>query len=198
MSRIAIIGWGSLIWDLEVLAPHVSGDWRMEAGPELAMEFARVSPKRKRALAVCLEAEHGTACQTNVIQSKRSDLADAVADLAARERAPIERIGVVCRVSKHRFGADPRISAAVEDWCTVEDWDGAVWTDLQPNFSDVLGYSFTVERAISYLQSLEGESLDEAVRYIELAPKATDTALRQALEQQTWWIDEAKRLGLRK
>ena len=57
VSRYAIIGWGSLIWDLESLEPHVRGDWSMGAGPRLPMEFTRVSPKRKRALVVCLDAE---------------------------------------------------------------------------------------------------------------------------------------------
>lgn len=31
-ERIAIIGWGSLLWDLDNLAPHVSGEWELDLG----------------------------------------------------------------------------------------------------------------------------------------------------------------------
>ena len=49
---IAILGYGSLIWDLEILAPHVAGNWEMRAGPSLPMEFSRISKKRKLGLVV--------------------------------------------------------------------------------------------------------------------------------------------------
>ena len=52
-GRIAVIGWGSLIWDLDNLAHLITGDWMMGAGPSLPFEFTRVSPKRKMGLAVC-------------------------------------------------------------------------------------------------------------------------------------------------
>jgi len=71
MRRFAIIGWGSLIWDLDDLGPHVRGAWAMGAGPRLPMEFTRVSPKRRRALVVCLDPRHGVPCATNAIASAR-------------------------------------------------------------------------------------------------------------------------------
>jgi hypothetical protein len=37
--NIAIIGYGSLIWDLADLAAHVEGPWRRGAGPHLPVEF---------------------------------------------------------------------------------------------------------------------------------------------------------------
>ena len=94
--RIAILGWGSLIWDLETLAEHVTGEWNMSAGPPLPMEFSRISPKRKMGLVVCLDPIDGVDCPTHVIQSAKNNLDEAISDLAARERAPIERIGSFC------------------------------------------------------------------------------------------------------
>ena len=78
MSRIAILGWGSLIWDLEILAPHVAGDWLMEAGPSLPMEFSRISPKRKLGLVVCLDPVVGVECTTNVVESTKSDILSTI------------------------------------------------------------------------------------------------------------------------
>ncbi len=197
MNGYAILGWGSLIWDMENLAPHVRGVWAMGAGPALPMEFTRVSPKRKQALVVCLDAVHGIGCVTNAIASVRGDIGAVVTDLARRERAPEERIGAVCLASGHTGGTSPEVVECVRRWCLALGWAGAAWTDLPSNFEDHLGEVFSVPRAICYLQTLTGDSLDEAVRYIENAPAATDTPLRRALANDDWWCAEARRLVLR-
>jgi hypothetical protein len=197
MNGYAILGWGSLIWDMDNLAPHVRGDWAMGAGPALPMEFTRVSPKRKMGLAVCLDATHGAHCATHAIASAKDGIAAVATDLARRERAPEDRIGAVCLVSGHAHGSSPEIVEGVRRWCLGEGWTGAVWTDLPSNFEDHLGEAFTVPRALAYLRTLAGDSLDEAVRYIENAPAATDTPLRRALAKDDWWCGESRRLGLR-
>ncbi len=197
MNRYAILGWGSLIWDLDNLTPHVRGGWAMGSGPALPIEFTRVSPKRKRALVLCLDAAHGVGCATNVIASVRDGIGAAVTDLARRERAPEKFIGAVCLASGQATGTGPEVVEGVRRWCLAEGWAGAVWTDLPSNFADQLGEAFSVPRAINYLRTLTGDGLDEAVRYIENAPAATDTPLRRALLAETWWRGEARRLGLR-
>ncbi len=127
----------------------------------------------------------------------RDNIHDVVADLARRERAKEERIGAVCLASGHQSGMSPEVVEGVRSWCAAEGWVGAVWTDLRPNFEDQLDEVFSVPRAISYLRTLTGDSLDEAVRYIENAPAATDTPLRRALSADEWWRGEARRLNLR-
>ena len=196
MSEYAILGWGSLLWDLDILSPHVRGDWRMGQGPALPMEFTRISPKRKHGLVVCLDPEHGVPCQTHAIVSVRVEIGAVTADLAARERAPLARIGAVCLATGHRQGRIPEVTTAVAAWCEVQGLAGAVWTDLESNFVEHLGEGFDIPRAAAYLRSLADDSLDEAVRYIQNAPAATDTPLRRALGADPWWQGEARRLGL--
>ena len=196
MNGYAILGWGSLIWDLDDLAPQVRGGWAIGAGPALAMEFSRVSAKRKGALAVCLDPVHGARCATSAIASVRDAIGAAVTDLARRERAPEARIGAVCLASGHTSGTIPEVVEEVRRWCRAGGWAGAVWTGLASNFEDHLGEAFSVPRAIGYLRALSGDSLDQAVRYIEQAPAATDTPLRRALAADGWWRGEARRLGL--
>lgn len=195
IGRIAIIGWGSLIWDLDTLAPHVELPWLMRTGPPLTMEFTRVSAKRKMGLAVCLDPQHGVPCPTHVIPSARGAIEAARADLAARERAPLHGIGALCLGTGVADGA-PGIVGAVRDWCLDQGWQGAVWTDVGSNYSDHHGQAFDVDHAVGYLRGLTGESLDEAVRYIENAPPETDTPLRRRLASEAWWQTEARRLGL--
>ncbi len=196
MNGYAILGWGSLLWDLDDLAPHVRGPWRMGAGPALPMEFTRISPKRKHGLVVCLDAEHGVACQTHAIASAQNGANGAADDLAKRERAPRHMIGVVCLRTGAASGRSEGVIGTVRAWCAENGWAGAVWTDLESNFTAIRGETFTIGRATGYLRSLMGESRDEAVRYIQNAPTETDTPLRRALNGEAWWLDEAHRLGV--
>ncbi|MEX2519150.1 MAG: hypothetical protein WD969_07465 [Paracoccaceae bacterium] len=194
-GRIAIIGWGSLIWDLDDLAPRVEGAWLMRAGPVLPFEFSRISPKRKLALAVCLDADRGAPCPTNAILSTRDDIHQAAEDLRARERAQaVERIGAFCARTGFRRSRIAEVGAAAADWCRATGAAGAVWTDLESNFEVMKGAPFSVAAGIAYLETLEGESLTEAVRYIENAPETTRTPLRMALEGNDWWRAQAARL----
>lgn len=194
MSRYAVIGWGSLIWDLEVLAPHVDGGWRMRKGPRLPLEFSRISPKRRMGLAVCLDPDAGAPCPTHWIRSTRARAARAALDLARRERAVPWRIGHVCLLSGSRHGRLPPVVDAVSAWCRCRGLAGAVWTDLETNFAERRGQPFSVEAGMAYLRTLEGESLDEAVRYIRNAPAATDTPLRRRLAADPWWHAQLRRL----
>lgn len=188
MGNYAVLGWGSLIWDLDNLAPFVALPWQMSAGPRLPMEFSRVSQKRKMALAVCLDSVDGTPCETHAIQSKRSSLGEVIADLAARERATETMIGGVCLKTGTSQG-QTAVAEIVQNWCRVEGWSGAVWTDLPGNYVEATGRPFCVADAAGYLQSLRGESREEAVRYIHNAPLATNTPLRRALVLEDWWQD---------
>jgi hypothetical protein len=192
-QRYAVLGWGSLIWDLDTLAPHVRLPWRMQAGPRLPMEFSRVSPKRRMGLVVCLDPA-GVPCPTHAVASTRGRLDQAIADLARRERAPRHRIGGVCLATGAGHGREA-IAAAVRAWCRDTGWAGAVWTDLLPNYAELLGEDFSVERGAAYLRRLAGDSLDEAVRYIENAPATTDTPLRRRLSADPWWRAQALRLA---
>ncbi|MEM7267616.1 MAG: hypothetical protein AAF401_00030 [Pseudomonadota bacterium] len=195
-GRIAVIGWGSLIWDLDNLAPFVTGEWMMGPGPRLPFEFTRVSPKRKMGLAVCLDQVNGDPCQTNAILSIRDDIDQTAEELRARERAKIiDWIGMVHPATGARRSSIPEVADIFEDWCAKTGAAGAVWTDLGGNFEEAIGEPFSVSRAISYLKTLSGESLEEAVRYIEYAPKATNTPLRRALADDEWWRSQAEALA---
>jgi len=185
--RIAIIGWGSLLWDLENLEPRVTGDWSYGGGPRLPLEFSRVSPKRKLGLVVIIDPTHGAPCPTSYIKSVRSDLSAAVSDLAARERAPIERIGHAQLGTGHINSSNPPLNETLTAWLAATGYDACVWTDLPANFTEHSSHEFTIEAGIAYLKTLPPASLDEAKRYIENAPGETITPLRSALATNAWW-----------
>lgn len=184
--NIAFIAYGSLVWDPGSLAPQVAGPWQRGRGPRLPVEFARISPKRLHALVLVVDEGAGTTSPTSVIRSRRSSIEEAIADLAARERCPSERIGVATRHGRTRRDR-PAAASAVVDWLAGSPFDAALWTALDANFAAHTGTGFSLAAAERYLHGLEGESLAEAWRYIEFAPEETDTPLRRHIQAQEWW-----------
>ena len=190
-----VLGYGSLIWDLEVLAPRVRLPWYMDAGPRLPMEFSRISPKRLMGLVVVIDAEHGQPCPTHAIASRRDDIHAAAEDLRERERAnSLDYIGAVCLRSGFERALQPHVATQIRDWCAAIGAAGAVWTDLPQNFRRHTGGEFSLDSALAYLHTLSGANLEEAVRYIENAPLATDTPLRRMLAVDAWWQAVAEQL----
>lgn len=186
-QTIVIIGWGSLLWDLDNLEPHVSGDWAHDAGPPLPLEFVRVSPKRLQALTVVIDHDHGVPCQTSYTRSNRHDPLEAVGDLAARERADPLNIGYVDVLTGDGRSKHHGVSDTVAEWLGSKGYRAAVWTDLSGNFAEATGSSYSIEVAVRYLEALEGASRTEAKRYIDSAPSAVDTPLRRLLDNHPWW-----------
>ncbi len=183
---IAIIAYGSLIWDEECLAPHITGGWARRAGPRLPVEFSRVSPKRKGALVLAIDESAETAVSTSVTRSRRAHVEEAAADLARRERAPLEAIGIAN--GRHATNCPPSIGRIVNDWLASQDtFRAAIWTNLPLNFREETGEPFTHARGLAWLKRLSPESLAEAWRYITFAPEETDTPFRRFLDGDDWW-----------
>lgn len=187
MERIAIIGFGSLIWDLDDLEPHVTGEWFVAQGPTLPIEFALVSRKRNRALAAVIDHSLGEHVTCSVIESSKTSLHDALEDLARRERCEPQHIGATHRANGFSRAKHAQTLRLVELWLHATHYDGAVWTDTQTNFETTTGEPFTLETAIEYLRELEGDSLRQAKQYIEKAP--VSTPLRRRLLDEHWWVD---------
>ena len=77
---IAIIGWGSLIWDPRDLPRE--GIWQ-DDGPELPIEFSRISVDAR--LTLVIDPADGSPVKTRYVLSPRTSLDDAIEDLRSRE-----------------------------------------------------------------------------------------------------------------
>jgi len=187
MSKIAVIGFGSLLWDLDDLAPKVSGEWKLYEGPILPLEFSLVSRKRHYALALVIDYGDGAPCPTCVIDSVRSKIGAAIVDLANRERMDPTNIGFVDRNTGESHSHREETRNTLWNWIEDSNYDGAVWTDGERNFEALTGRAFSLQTAQDHLRSLQGMSLEEARRYIRNAPARVETPLRRALENSPWW-----------
>lgn len=179
--RIAILGWGSLIWDPRDLPRE--GVWQ-QGGPVLPLEFSRISSDAR--LTLVIDADHGSPLPTRFVLSPRADLEDMISDLKMREGTKSGKIGYIdlrhgterCRVGD--------LLEVLRNWTREHGFDGVVWTDLEPNFQKERRISFSVPAAEEYLRGLPNIVARRARKYIQNAPPEVVTPLRRRLRESGW------------
>jgi hypothetical protein len=184
--RIALLGWGSLIWDAGPEFAAKVGPW-MGDGPVLPVEFCRIASSRKGALVLVIDRELGTAVEVLHTLSVRTDPAQALSDLRKREGLSMQKIGFVNLVTGKQRGRYPEVIATIKAWAQQKDLQVVGWTDVESNFKHKKSVQFSFEAALAHLKGLGTAGRREAVKYIVKAPKQIDTKLRQWLATVEWF-----------
>jgi hypothetical protein len=181
--KIAVIAWGSLIWDRRNL--EVTGDF-VANGTKLSLEFSRTS--RDGRLTLVIDEERGGLCPTFSVQSAFDDLNKAIDNLRLREGMPTTKgLGFVDlltgRVSAAALQRNPRALETIKAWAAALGYDGSIWTALASNFreSEKAGQPFSVEAGTRYLQTRDELTLTNALNYIRRAPAEVQTPFRAAV-----------------
>ena len=174
---IAILGWGSLIWDPRDLL--VQGDW-IAAGPVLPIEFSRISQNKR--LTLVIDERAGVDVRTRYILSSLDELSDAIENLRKREGAIRQGIGVFDTSghvnNEHAKEVSPIAFERINSWAKGTGLDAVIWTALSPKFLE--GKDFSVASAILHLASLQEPERTRAFDYIHRAPAEVVTPLRTA------------------
>ena len=132
--QIAILGWGSLIWDRNHKFVDLHKDWQL-GGPLLKLEFSRVSVKaRPGVLTLVIDAQNGTACQVAYCWSKRTAVDDAINDLKCREDTALKHIGFIDNRNNQIRFRDEESKENISKWVKSINTDAVIWTDLPSNF----------------------------------------------------------------
>ncbi len=195
MANIAILGWGSLIWDPRTL--NFDGAWRQD-GPRFPLEFARLSAS---SLTGRGSADGMPARLTLTITpgrpvvptlwafSRLETLEGAIADLAHREGCGTGSIGFYdWRTGQMQARREAELLRdAVEIWRERVDSDSrpidaVIWTDLGPKFQEECGLDFNLANVLGFFDGLSGVHWERASAYILRAPRQVATAMRPALE----------------
>ena len=181
--KIAILGWGSLIWDKRSLP--ITGDWQ-RGGPVLPIEFSRVSSDGR--LTLVIYPQNGAAVTTRYARSTSADLNEAITSLRVREGTTKDRIGFFNLVSNTEREwsrqQHPGACDAIEAWAQVNGWEAVIWTALISNFEQERKIPFSVHAAVAYLGGLSGPAKAKALEYIEKAPEEVVTPLRREIAAQ--------------
>jgi hypothetical protein len=186
---IAIVGWGSLVWNRgELMA---AGAWD-PSGPILPVEFSRISRGDCLTLALLPGAEP---IPTYWIVSGAGDLEAARENLRARQNCTTtDDIGFVARDGRSHFRRMPGLAESVRPWLEAHpNLDAAIWTDLRSNFeARTGGTSFTVENALAWLEELvRANRHQRAEEYLRKAPPQTETRLRHLARERFGWTNVA-------
>ena len=181
VGRIVILGWGSLIWNPDIL--HIDGVWQT-GGPILPIEFSRISDNGRLTLVV--DEQHGVDVPTRYALSAFTTLDDAIENLRIRENAPNRsRIGYVDlahnRTAPYALRNHPGACDSIRAWAGQVGFAAAIWTALGPRFQEKALEPFSVDAAVRYVLSLTGTTRDDTMRYIQNAPPETATPVRTAL-----------------
>ena len=175
--KIAILGWGSLIWDQRDLP--TLGVWQ-KGGPVLPIEFSRISSDGR--LTLVIDEKNGVPVKTRYAESGSGTLGQAIEDLRKREGTSKSMIGVVSQtIVNAKAGSD-----TIKGWADEHKWDAMIWTGLPSNFEDIKNVPFTVENGLTYLRGLAGEKRGKAREYIDRAPEEVVTPLRRELATKGW------------
>lgn len=191
MPHIAILGWGSLIWDIRPEFSRFHGAWEAD-GPTLPLEFSRVSSTREDSLTLVLDENNGSLCQVAYARSTRQNPDDAIADLRCREGTTLSNIGYYFRDASKRNSRSNNTFVTIGAWADARSIDVVVWTDLPSNFASrgTQSRPFTVAAAVAHLQSLPASARAKADEYIRQAPQFVDTPLRRILQAEPWFQEQ--------
>jgi hypothetical protein len=177
--NIAILGWGSLVWDSRNL--RLASNW-IDGGPTLPIEFSRVSDNGR--LTLVIDERHGADVPTRYNRSAFSDLDEAITDLQKREGTPVRnRIGFidVARdlTCEQALASHPIAYGRIRAWAKDQRFDAVVWTAIGPRFQEKIGVPFSVDAAVRYLVGLQEPTRTLAVDYIRKAPAEVVTPVRR-------------------
>ena len=196
--RIAVLGWGSVVWERGVL--EVAADF-LPNGPHLPLEFGRVSGDER--LTLVIDETFGASCPTYAAPSSFGDLNAALLNLWERQGSEGEplpgdvrrhgRVGFTDVSSGQKSDSamqrHPRAVAAITAWAKANGYDAAIWTALASRLHEPgkRGDPFIVNAAIRYLEDLEkrdAATFGLALAYIRNAPLAVQTPVRDAVKKR--------------
>ena len=187
--EIAILGWGSLLWEKHAEFDKQHEFWQYD-GPSLKLEFSRVSRTREDALTLVLDLNNGESCQVAYAFSKRNNPDDAICDLRCREGTTLENIGFYFFADESRKKyREEEVLKDIQNWVLERKIDVVIWTDLASNFLEKSKFKkpFSIEAALCHIQNLDNKGKAKAAEYVWRSPEFIDTPLRKALQSKPWF-----------
>jgi len=186
LQLIAVIGFGSLIWNLASggKALNLPSRWHKD-GPLLRVEYSRVSSDHRLTLVIVRDAEPQ---QTLWAYSGYGTVEDARENLRVREGRGVltEEIGA-WTAGSHQGGDED--AQAVSRWARAKRLDGVVWTRLPPKDADGHSTRMLEARSRQYLSRLMGKDRTLAEEYIRKTPGQINTEVRKLARERLEWTD---------
>ena len=178
--KIAILGWGSLIWKPDNLAYNIETKWSTD-GPVLPIEYSRISNDGRLTLVI---TDEGNEVPTLYAISTFDSLEQSILNLAIREGSSIANIGFYEKTNKQFSPSNFKHQKSIENWIEKNSGiDAVIWTNLSENWK----VKIRLQNRIEYLLSLDAATSEIAEEYICKTPKQIKTQLRKEIEEKLNW-----------
>jgi hypothetical protein len=178
--KIAILGWGSLIWDPRSLK-ITSKVWNKD-GVDLPIEFARISQDGRLTL-VILEKFKKVRTLWNL--SSCETIEEAIMNLKEREGMSLrsQKVGYLnLKTECNNSQLSDELNHAIKKWAIKKQLDAVIWTDLDSNFIEKTQTPINEQNLNTYLESLEIDAKVKAFEYIMKTPEQVKTQFRDKLK----------------
>jgi len=179
LTKIACLGWGSLIWDPRELP--IRRYW-FDDGPLAQIEFTRKSSDERITLVIDSKAE-----PVRLLWAQMLPMTLQGAKEALRDREGLREVkGWEAKIKGWSATEKaPSLIPGLADWARAHEIEAVVWTSLSPKFDDK--DRPTIEDVVAHLKSLNGTMRENAERYIRRAPLQIDTEYRRRIEAELGW-----------
>ncbi|MDE2774292.1 MAG: hypothetical protein OXI46_11420 [Gemmatimonadota bacterium] len=186
---IACLGWGSLIWNPELLP--IRGTWQTD-GPMVKVEFVRQSMDSRmtlvlheeatpvRALWILMDCANKTAAKQELY--KREFRKRKIDDM----RKVNKNIGA-WKKGENGSAGFPDTILDLEKWASSRGIDAVVWTNLKHQFNGKKDRIPTVDEVIYHLSCLDKAARKLAEEYVRKTPPQIDTMYRRKIERCLGW-----------
>lgn len=182
--KIAILGWGSLVWNPKSLQYNQEIGWQKD-GPILPLEFARISMDGRLTLVITSE---GKEVQTLYASSTNTTLDEAILDLAIREGSSRKSIGYYNKKRDELYHKNFNYLANLKAWLAINPKiDAVIWTNLGANWKETDRIKSKKRDRLEHLKALDGPTKTIAEEYIRKAPFQIATNFRREIEKELNW-----------
>lgn len=182
MTKIACLGWGSLIWRPGNLL--IRREWFSD-GPLLPIEFVRQSYDGRLTLVI---TDNSKPVRTLWALMATNDLIIAKKSLLTREGIPKNKMKPFIESITIGEETIDNTKLTIKSWAITLKLDAVIWTNLPAKFKGIDNYIPTIDEAITYLREevyINTRSIAE--EYIRKAPKQIDTDYRRKFEAEFGW-----------
>ena len=184
MTKIACLGWGSLIWRTENLL--IRREWYTD-GPFLGVEFVRQSMDGRLTLVI---SDNAKPVRSLWALMATDDLIVAKESLRVRESIPVRNLATSISSVTIDEETTEELKLTIKNWAISLKLDAVIWTSLPPKFKGIDGREPLLEEAVSYVKSLDVNTWQIAEEYVRRTPKQIDTDFRRKFEMEFGWTHQ--------
>lgn len=182
--KIAILGWGSLVWNPKSLQYNTTFGWQQD-GPMLPLEFSRISQDSRLTIVLDPNAE---LVQTLYAISTNTTIEVAVLNLAVREGSARSAIGCYDKNKSKGYPESFEYLENIMKWLAIHpEIDAVIWTNLKANWKETDRIKSKKRDRLEHLKALNGPTMAVAEEYIRKAPIQIATNLRREIEKELNW-----------